>query len=81
MEALILTIEVIVLVGFSAICSGLNVSLLALDLAELNRKAKLGNRAAKRVLPLRRNSHLTLAAILLINAAGLCVTYGHITFG
>ena len=35
MEALILTIEVIVLVGFSAICSGLNVSLLALDLAEL----------------------------------------------
>lgn len=74
MEALILIIEVIVLVGFSAICSGLNVSLLALDLAELNRKAKLGNRAAKRVLPLRRNSHLTLAAILLINVGAVSAT-------
>lgn len=69
-----LIIEVLVLVGFSAICSGLNVALLALDLGELNRKAKLGNRAAKRVLPLRRNSHLTLAAILLVNVGAVSAT-------
>ena len=71
MEVLILCLQVAVLVCFSAICSGLNVSLLALDLGELQRKAKLGNRQAKRVLPLRRNSHLTLAAILLINVGAV----------
>jgi metal transporter CNNM len=71
---LTLCIEVLILVGISALCSGLNVALLALDLGELSRKAKLGNRAAKRVLPLRRNSHLTLAAILLVNVGAVSAT-------
>ncbi len=74
MEILIIIIQILVLISFSAVCSGLNVSLLALDLADLQRKAKLGNRAAKRVLPLRRNSHLTLAAILLINVGAVSAT-------
>lgn len=69
-----LFLEILIFVGFSGICSGLNVSLLALDISDLRRKAKLGNRAAQRVLPLRRNSHLTLAAILLVNVAAVSAT-------
>jgi metal transporter CNNM len=40
---------------------------MSLDISDLRRKAKLGNKDAKIVLPLRRNSHLSLAAILLTN--------------
>ncbi len=60
---------VTVLLAFSALCSGLNIALMSLDLGELSRKAKLGDKRAKRVLPLRRNAHLSLAAILLSNVA------------
>lgn len=67
-------IVVIALVGFSAICSGLNVALMSLDLADLRRKASLGNAQARRVLPFRRNTHLTLAAILLSNVAVISAT-------
>jgi CBS domain containing-hemolysin-like protein len=67
----LLIIEVIVLVLFSAICSGLNIAVMALDPADLKRKAKLGNKQARRVLPLRRQTHLTLASILLINVAAV----------
>lgn len=62
------------MVLFSAIFSGLNASLLALDIADLKRKAKLGNRQAKRVLPLRRDVHLTLASILFSNVAVVSAT-------
>jgi len=65
---------VLVFVAVSAVCSGLNVSLMALDPADLKRKAKLGNPAARSVLPLRRNTHLTLAAILLTNVAAVSAT-------
>jgi metal transporter CNNM len=58
----------------SAVCSGLNISVMSLDLADLNRKAKLGNRQAKRILPLRTNTHLTLASILLTNVAAVSAT-------
>lgn len=64
-------LSVILLVGLSAICSGLNVALMSIDLQDLKRKAKLGNADAKRVLPLRRNTHLSLAAILLTNVAAV----------
>ncbi|HEX3569093.1 MAG TPA: CNNM domain-containing protein [Candidatus Saccharimonadales bacterium] len=67
-------IEVVVLVGMSAVCSGLNISLMALDAADLRRKAKTGNADAARVLPLRKNSHLTLAGILLTNVAAVSAT-------
>ncbi len=51
----------------AAVCSGLNIAIMSLNLGELKRKAKLGNKQAKQVLPLRKNAHLTLAAILLSN--------------
>lgn len=64
----------IVLIGISAICSGLNVALMSLNLGDLRRKAKLGNAQAKRVLPFRETTHLTLAAILLTNVAAVSTT-------
>lgn len=74
MSPLGLVLSVVVFVGFSAVCSGLNVSLMSLDLADLERKAKLGNVAARRVLPLRRKTHLTLAGLLLTNVAAVAAT-------
>ena len=74
MSVLAIIIAVIALVLLAAVCSGLNVALMSLNIADLRRKAKLGNKAAKRVLPLRQNSHLTLAGILLTNVAAVSVT-------
>lgn len=70
----LIVIEVVFLILVAAICSGLNIAVMALDLGELKRKAKLGNRQARRVLPLRRNAHLTLASILLTNIAAVSAT-------
>lgn len=67
----LLPFEILILVGFSAVCSGLNIALMSLELADLIRKAKIGNRDAKRVLPLRKNSHLSLAAILFTNVGAV----------
>lgn len=69
MNAELVFLIVVVLVTTSALCSGLNVALMSLGLADLRRKSKLGNHAAKKVLPLRRNSNLSLASILLTNVA------------
>lgn len=66
--------EVLLLILTSAVCSGLNIAVMALDLADLRRKAKLGNVAAKRVLPLRKHTHLTLASILFTNVAAVSAT-------
>lgn len=71
---MLITLEVIILVLVSAIFSGLNIAVMALDLSDLRRKAKLGNRQAKNVLPLRSNAHLTLASILLTNVAAVSAT-------
>src|SRR5580704_17058084 len=71
---LLITVEVLLLVMASAICSGLNIAVMSLDIGDHRRKAKLGNRAANRVLPLRRNTHLTLASILLTNVAAVSAT-------
>ncbi len=65
---------VVALLILSAICSGLNVALISLDLHELKRKAKLGNQYAKQVMPFRQKTHLTLAAILLTNVAAVSAT-------
>lgn len=64
----------IALVAISAVCSGLNVALMALDVDDLKRKAKLGNKDARAVLPLRRATHLSLSAILLANIAAVSAT-------
>jgi len=71
---IIVFIEVTLLVLASAVCSGLNIAIMSLDTADLKRKAKLGNRQAKRVLPLKRRTHLTLASILLTNVAAVSAT-------
>jgi metal transporter CNNM len=70
----ILVIEILILIGLSAVCSGLNVSLMSLNVGDLGRRAKLGEESAARILPLRRNSHLSLAAILLTNVAVISTT-------
>lgn len=67
----LLAVEVLLLVLCSAVFSGLNIAVMSLDLADLKRKAKVGNRQAKRVLPLRQRTHLTLASILLSNVAAV----------
>jgi len=74
MQSFTLVIEVLVLLVFSGICSGLNIALMSLDLGDLRRKAKLGNKAARKVLPLRKNSHLSLAGILLTNVGAVSAT-------
>jgi metal transporter CNNM len=74
MSHYLLFFEVLMLVGFSALCSGLNIALMSIDVSDLERKAKLGNAAAKRVLPLRNNSHLSLAGILLTNIGAVSAT-------
>jgi metal transporter CNNM len=74
MEITALTVQVFSLVAMSSVCSGLNVAIVSLDPADLRRKAKLGNHYAKRLLPLRRNLHLTLASILLVNVAVVSAT-------
>ncbi|MGH7238986.1 MAG: CNNM domain-containing protein, partial [Candidatus Saccharimonadales bacterium] len=74
MNPLVLGLIVAALVMFSALCSGLNVALMALDGNDLKRKARLGNRAAATVLPLRTNSNLSLAAILLASVAAVSAT-------
>ncbi len=74
MDIAVVIIEVVLLVLFSALCSGLNIAVMALDIGDLRRKAKLGNRQARRVLPLRQQTHLTLASILLANVAAVSAT-------
>lgn len=74
MHALGVALVVALLVAASAICSGLNVALMSLEPADLRRKAKLGNRQAAAVLPFRKNTHLTLASILLANVAVISAT-------
>ncbi len=74
MELFNIVLETVLLVGASAICSGLNLSLMALEVSDLQRKSRGGSKQAKRILPLRKNSHLSLASILLTNVAVISAT-------
>lgn len=67
-------IVTIILIGLSAIYSGLNVALLSLSLNDLKLKSKLGNKHAKRLVPIRQNSNLPLASILISNVAVISAT-------
>ena len=62
------------LIAISALCSGLNVALMSLDPNDLRRKAKAGNKSAKRVITFRKDVHLSLASILLTNVAVISAT-------
>jgi len=68
-EYTLLVIQVIVLVGLSAVFSGLNISLMSLDVEDLRRRKRLGNPEAAKVLPFREKTHLSLASILFGNIA------------
>lgn len=69
MQYVHIVLQVALLVGLAAIFSGLNISLMSLSLDDLKRKARLGDSRAKKVLPIRRNAHLSLGAILFANVA------------
>ncbi len=68
---IVVILEVILLIIVSAICSGLNIAIMSLSISDLKRKAADNNKAAKKVLPLRTNTHLTLVSILLANVAAV----------
>ncbi len=74
MEIAVTLLQVVILVAMAATFSGLNISLMSLPLGDLERRAKLGNARAKRVLPLRRDAYLSLSAILFANVAVVSVT-------
>lgn len=74
MQILILVLVVLGLTLTAAVCSGLNIALMSIDPGVLRRKAALGDMRAIKVLPLRRNTHLTLSAILLTNVAAVSAT-------
>lgn len=74
MEYITATLAIVALIGIAAICSGLNVAFMSLDLGDLRRKRKLGNKYASILYPLRKNAHLTLSAILLTNVAAASTT-------
>lgn len=74
MDLILLFIQVSLLLLMSGICSGLNITLMALDPDDLRHKAHSGNRDAQRILGLRENVHLTLSAILLTNVAAASAT-------
>lgn len=52
----------------SALFAGLTIGLMSLDLSDLKRKAKLGDRNAEKVLHIRKDSMLLLVTLLLGNA-------------
>ncbi|HVU59269.1 MAG TPA: CNNM domain-containing protein [Candidatus Saccharimonadales bacterium] len=74
MATLLDVLLIVVLIVFSAVCSGLNIGLMSLKIGDLRRQAKLGDWRAKQVLPLRERTHLALASILLTNVAVISAT-------
>jgi metal transporter CNNM len=73
-----------VLLLLSALFSGLTLGLMSLDPFELHRKAKLGDKHAKRVYPLRKKGNLLLSTLLIGNVAvnsTLAIFLGSLTAG
>jgi len=62
-------IIVILLVALSGLFSGLTLGLLGLNLSELERKIKLGDKDAKKVYSVRKRGNLLLCTLLLGNVA------------
>ncbi len=69
MDILVKIIPALLLITLSGLFSGLTLGLMGLDPYELERKARLGNRYAAKIFPLRRRGNELLAALLLGNAA------------
>ncbi len=60
---------IILLICLSGIFSGLTLGLLSIDKEDLKRKAKLGNKKAKKVYTVRKNGNLLLCTLLIGNVA------------
>jgi metal transporter CNNM len=58
-----------ILLLFSALFSGLTLGFMSLDVYTLKRKARLGDRQAKRILPVRKKGNHLLTTLLLGNVA------------
>ena len=58
---------IVVLLGFSALFSGLTLGFLGLDRSELVRKRKLGNTKAEAILAVRENGNILLVTLLVGN--------------
>jgi metal transporter CNNM len=68
----------------SGLFSGLNLGLMSLEPNELKRKAKLGDKRAEKLYPLRKRGNLLLVTLLLSNMAfnsALAIFLGTVTFG
>jgi metal transporter CNNM len=77
-------IIVAVLVFFSGIFSGLTIGMFSLNVSDLKRKIKLGNKDAQRVLKIRENGYLLLCTLLLGNVAvnsAMAILLGSIASG
>ena len=65
----VVVIVYFILLAISALCSGLNIGLMSLDLTELNILKKIGTAKerfyARKIYPLRRHGNLLLCSILL----------------
>lgn len=75
---------VICLLVLSALCSGLTLGMMSLNISELERKVNLGDKDAVRVLKVRRKGSLLLCALLLSNTAvnaTISVFLGNLTTG
>lgn len=74
----------LLLIGFSALFSGLTLGLMGLDVHELKRKAKLGDKNAIKIYPIRKRGNLLLATLLLGNVgvnSALSIFLGTIATG
>ncbi len=74
----------VILVLFSGLFSGLTLGLLSLDLTELKRKIKLGDKNAEKIYPIRKKGNLLLCTLLLGNVAvntALSIFLGSIATG
>lgn len=60
---------IVVLIGFSALFSGLTLGLMGLSALELKRKMSLGDKNAARVYAVRKRGNLLLATLLIGNVA------------
>jgi metal transporter CNNM len=67
MSTLLIIIFVGLLLGLSALFSGLTIGILSLNHYELKRKAQLGNKAAKVVYPIRERGHQLMVTLLIGN--------------
>jgi len=77
-------IIVLILILLSGLFSGLNLGLMGLSVHELKRKAKLGDKDAKKIYPIRKKGNFLLVTLLLGNVtvnAIIAILLGSVTSG